>query len=144
MKSLKLILVIIIFFATNTKGQIEDPFTTGNLIIGGSVNANGMKTVVTGPGLVDEIRYSEKELKSNLSFGIFVSNSIVAGFKADISLFKYESETGATSYTSDFLLKPYMRYYTPIGLFVEGSYGLGYFKIGESSSTDTNERKVTS
>lgn len=141
MKSLNLILVILLFFVINTEGQIEKPFTTGNLIVGGSVRANGMKIEVTSPSLIGDLHYSEKKFNGDLLFGIFVSNYIATGVKADISLFWTKYESGSTTYSNDLLLEPFIRFYTPIGLFGEVSYGFGYYKLGVSNTADSNERK---
>jgi len=142
MKNLNLTLVIILFLTINLEGQIEKPFTTGNLILGGSVRANGMKVEITDPSLVTDIHYSEKEFNSDMRVGIFVSNNIAAGVKANILLTRTKFESGSTSYFNDLLFEPFMRFYTPIGLFGEISYGFGNYKVGVSNATDNHELKI--
>jgi len=139
MKSLNLSLVLL--FTINTEGQIEKPFTSGNLIVGGSVRANGMKIEVTSPSLTGDLHYSENKFNCDLLFGFFVSNYIATGVKADISLFRTKYESGSTTYSNDLLFEPFMRFYIPIGLFGEVSYGFGNYKIGVSNTADSNERK---
>jgi len=134
-----LFIVSLISCIINTSfGQIEKPFTKGNMLTGGSLafSFGSMKDFKPGIDPLPGVTYSTKSkaMESNLSLGYFVLNQFALGLKCEILLSREITTSSLTSETEwditnkDFLIGPIMRFYTKPGIFVEGSAGLRILK----------------
>ena len=143
-KRLLLFIMVLAFSVLNIKGQTDKPFKTGNFIFGGSLTASAKRIEVDFAGVEENIYYDEVFFKSNLSLGIFVSRYIVTGLKTDVRMQRTKFESGSKLDVSDVQFTPFIRGYTPIGIFGEGSLGLGSFKYIDPNSNIGDKREVYS
>jgi len=143
MKRLNFIPVLLVFIAINIKGQDQKPFEQGYLFFGGSLSGYAVKAELTTSIPNSSSFYSnDLFLNSNLHLGFFPTNYFAAGMKAEISLDRSKDRSGSISYVNHLLITPFIRLYTPIGLFAEGSFGFGSFKLGVSHANQDATRDI--
>jgi len=136
------IAVLLILSSVCVSGQDEKPYGTGNIIFGGSFSAERHKIESTNATSTFKVQHSERSYLGDLNIGIFAYDNIVVGVRLDYVLRRYKYDTGFISNYNHFLIEPFGRYYTPIGLFGEGSYGIGISETGEFGSDPLDDRKV--
>jgi len=147
MKNLLLVSLMIGCFIQASFGQIEKPFTKGNILSGGSLamSFGSIKDFKPGIDPLPSVTYSTKSkaIESNLSLGYFIINQFALGLKYEILLSREITTSSLTSETEwditnkDFLIGPVMRYYTKPGIFIEGAAGFRILKY----ITDDDELK---
>lgn len=142
MKRFYLVIIIIVAAVSSSDGQIDKPISMGHIIFGGSVSfsKNNIERTSNLHGHISTD--SRIEINTDIAFGFFFAKNIAAGLKADYTFFRYIDESGGKSDHSSFLLKPFVRYCTPIGLFGEGAYGFGYQRIGLPGQDPDEDRKI--
>ncbi len=133
---------LIILVALSAKGQEENPFKIGNILFGGSISVEGHRIEKIDANNTLKVQHSERNFLGELHVGIFAYDNFVVGLKLDYALRRYKYDTGFISNYNLFLLKPFGRYYTPIGLFGEGTYGIGISETGEFGSDPLDDRKI--
>jgi len=132
--------VLIVFIVINVKGQDTKPFTKGHFFFGGSLSIDGKKIERTPIDYEEVLTHNEKNFSTELHLGIFVYNYIAAGMKVDLLINRYKFSTGETTFSNVLLLEPFMRFYTPFGLFGEGAIGYGFDKFGLGSTADDDQK----
>ncbi len=129
MKRFNLILVLVLIVTFNTNGQDSIPYTAGHLMFGGSIYMDSKKVEIQTLAGKEISTHFEKNFSTDFHLGYFVFNNIAAGIKVDLSFNRISFESGAIQHIDIFLIEPFMRYYTPFGLFGEGSIGYGFYKF---------------
>lgn len=144
MKRLYLVIIAVVVAVSSSEGQIDRPNTIGHIIFGGSLSFNKKNIERTSSTHGHISTDSRIEINTDIVSGVFLAKNIAAGLKADYTFFRYIDESGGKSDHSSFLLKPFVRYYTPIGIFGEVAYGFGYQRIGLPGQDPDEDRKINS
>lgn len=136
MKKNLFILVALIMVAASATAQTEQ----GKWMVGGSlgVTFGNTKAQYDGTKL-----YETKQFSTQLDphVGYFVTDGLAVGLGIGLtsSTEKYDSDNKDTQ--NALLVGPFARYYTPVGLFMEASVGLGSVNIIEQYEGEKDEYK---
>jgi len=120
-------------------GQIEKPYSKGTIVSGGSFSANFDKDeFVTNENPTITYVTKNNVFESDFYVGYFLLNQLSIGFISDITFTKqiYTNSQNPGSDelgTKNFLIGPFLRYYSKLGLFCEGSTSFGFLNYTPSS-----------
>jgi hypothetical protein len=148
MKKLTLMFLIIVGTFQIIFGQIEKPYSKGTIVSGGSFSANFDKDeFVTNENPIITYVTKNNVFESDIYVGYFLLNQLSIGFISDITFTKqiYTNSQNPGSDelgTNNFLIGPFLRYYSKLGLFCEGSISFGFLNY-TPSSIDTKYTKLS-
>jgi outer membrane protein len=125
MKKILFGIVFSIIFSTFCFAQTQQ----GNFLLGGGFSASFNNHKNERPGTNNTIIISENRATSisfNPKVGIFIVDGFAIGLDADINNTSYKDKNNNTRSTSSFFaIGPFVRYYFPVNLFLEGRGGIG-------------------
>lgn len=137
MKKILLSLVAVVMVIAGANAQTEQ----GKWMVGGSIGVDfgNSKVEYDGNKISDSKQIS---VLLEPKYGYFVTDGLAVGlgigFSSDTE--KYEGNDKTTM--NAFLVSPFVRYYTPVGLFGEASVGLGNVNIIEQYEGEKDEYKT--
>jgi len=125
MRNLFIGAVLSIIFSTLSYAQTQQ----GNFLLGGGFSASFNNNKTERPAANNTINISESRASTvsfNPKLGIFIVDGFAIGLDADISNTSYKDKNNNTSSTASyFAIGPFVRYYFPVNLFLEGRGGIG-------------------
>jgi hypothetical protein len=134
-----LITLLLIIISTNLFSQVEKPITKGNFLIGGSASGGyySQKNTYSSSTTVNSISTSN-DISASLStsLGYFLLDGLAVGLSFYVSIdkgldkYKYSAFGVGTG--------PFVKYYTPTGLFVGGRIGYSTSNAKYDSTSNSN------
>lgn len=122
-------------FIQTSFGQIEKPFTKGNILTGGSIKVSFKqnKEYFSNINPTPDLTYVKdiNNIEGGLSIGIFLIDRFAIGLKNEIMFSGYKMENYISSNIVadnkyiDFVVGPFIRYYTKPGIFIDCSTCIG-------------------
>jgi len=141
-RSAYILSLIFIILTNNIKAQEENPFSRGHLFVIGSLDAEGMNEEITDPNSSGGISNSHRLFKCDIYTGYFPADYFAVGIKANMDFVRSKSGSESVLVENDISIEPFIRIYTPIGVFGEGSYGFGSYKLGLSNNSDMYQKDI--
>jgi hypothetical protein len=142
MKKLTIAFVCVLFSTAFSYAQTQQ----GNFLLGGGFSGSLGNRKVETPGSGNTIVISKSRsatLVFNPKIGFFIVNGFALGLDADIrnnSIRNRDNDIRSTS--SSFTLGPFVRYYFPVNVFLDGRAGFGSGKGAELAAY--NESRIFS
>lgn len=142
----KLISIAMVLSSTLCFSQLQK----GNILIGGGLGVSKSKSEASYPGYIYTYKTTSFDITPRI--GYFLSNRSAIGLEPGYSFSKYESGTNpqamAITKTSTASIKPFYRYYFPIGdkvaFYLHARAGVSFGKGSITNSYfDTNSGTVT-
>lgn len=141
MKKLYVIILLITFALNENHCQDYNPFSSGHLLLGGTINMDGKKIERQMLGTSVYVINHEKNIGANFNLGYFAYNNTVAGVKVDLLFNRFKFESGEVNHTDILLVEPFIRYYAPFGVFAEAAVGYGFYKFGLGTTSGDDQVK---
>ncbi len=143
MKKLIIAFICVLFSTVITYAQTQQ----GNFLLGGGFGGSLGNRKVESPGSNNNTTIVSKSRSATLTFnpkiGFFIVNGFALGLDADIqnkSTRNRDNDIRTTA--SSFTLGPFVRYYFPVNVFLDGRVGLGSGK--GTDLVEYNEAKLFS
>lgn len=129
MKSIKVLIISLLFIAMKTNAQI----TKGNWMVGGTGNFSSYENKSSNNGT--EVTYKGIGINISPKIGYFFANKFVAGTNVSIGYSKPKNFDSSLSYG----IGPFARYYflkedKRVNFLIEANYNFGAAKSGENKS----------
>ncbi|MGC9342628.1 MAG: hypothetical protein ACP5E3_08015 [Bacteroidales bacterium] len=127
MKKVIILIIAFIIFANYAYNQDQKTFTANKFMVGGVVNVDAGKVDNIENGNSYRIDY-EGKLSSDIRLGFLIFDNIAAGISRDFSFYRHKLQDGSTTNIDMLLFEPFIRFYAPFGMFIDGSLGYGFYK----------------
>lgn len=123
-------IALTVLFLAVTYHTSHAQFKKGRILLGGDITFSSMTDKTAQAGFSSN-SFNETRLQLTPKVGYFVIDNLAIG--ADIT---FITTSGGLSTTSTFLAGPFVRYYIK-NLFIEGEYGFGSGKSGDTNTSTT-------
>jgi outer membrane protein len=118
-------------------------FEQGTMLVGGDFGLEFTTQKAKGNGQTSTLGKSS-EFSFNPDFGYFVIDNLAVGANLGLSLTSYKSDGSAYKYTTNSLtVGPFVRYYFPVKIFLQGNLGIGTMKSKDDNNGDIDENKYS-